>query len=189
VWFSSFIWLTTAMCGYVFSYSLMLLVRIGNLSIQKSIGEKVKFAMSSEPVAVFLVAYTFSAIWFVLGLCIFHSYLVFVNQTTNEMLRGLYEFGPSYSLGLLGNIQNWCCMIPESAVHIHHEEPVPTAELEEIQKKRVMYVDRLVDTNTCYTNETPIQTPRSQGEPSVLMCFENHKYTDSSSAEIFSTIK
>jgi len=163
----------------------MLLVRICNTSILKSNGEKVKFAMSSEPVAVLLIAYTFIAVWFVLGLCIFHSYLVFVNQTTNEKLRGLYEFGSSYSLGLFGNIQNLCCMIPESAVHIHHEEPVPTAELEEIQKKRVMYVNGLVESNTCYNNETPIQTPRSQGEPSVLLWYEDHKYIDSSSDEIF----
>jgi len=42
-------------------------------------------------------------------------------------------------------MQNLCCMIPESSVHIHHEEPVPTEELEEIQKKTVLYVHSLAD--------------------------------------------
>jgi len=86
------------------------------------------------------------------------------------------SFGGSTNLGLHIRLG---CMIPESAVHIHHKEPFPTAELEEIQKKRVMYVNRLVDTSTCYNNETPIQTPRSQGEPSVLLWFGDQECIDS----------
>jgi len=144
-WFSCFIWTTTAVCSYVLSYSFILLLRIGRESTEEKLGKKISSAMRSEPIAAFLVVYTFLAIWFVLGLCLFHTYLVSINQTTNEKLRGLYEFGSAYSLGLIGNMQNLCCMIPESAVHIHHEEPVPTAELEEIQKKTVMYVHSLAD--------------------------------------------
>jgi len=40
-----------------------------------------------------------------------------------------------------------CCMIPDSAVHIHHKEPVPTAELEVIQKKTVLFMDSLAETD------------------------------------------
>lgn len=133
------------MCSYVLSYSFMLLLRIGRESTEENFGKNLSYAIRNEPTAAFLVVYTFLAIWFVLGLCLFHTYLVSINQTTNEKLRGLYEFGSAYSLGLVGNMQTLCCMIPESAVHIHHEEPVPTAELEEIQKKTVMYVHSLAN--------------------------------------------
>jgi len=173
-WFSSFIWTTTAMCSYVFSYSFMLLLRIGEECAEKNLGKKMNSAMRKEPIAAFLVVYTFLAIWFVLGLCLFHTYLVAINQTTNEKLRGMYEFGSSYSLGLIGNMQNLCCMIPESAVHIHHEEPVPTAQLEEIQKKKVMYVHSLAGTGVSKNDISgdPI------AEPSTVNRLEDVKRTN-----------
>lgn len=179
-WFSSFIWLTTGLCCFVFSYSLTLLLKIGKNSSESSTWEKMKSSMHSEPVATILVVYTFIAIWFVLGLCLFHTYLVSINQTTNEKLRGLYEFGSSYSLGLFGNIQTLCCMIPDSFVHIHHKEPVPTAELEEIQKRTVLYVDSLAETAADNNNGTGNQIAKSV----VVGTFEDVKHPDGPTADI-----
>jgi len=99
--------------------------------------------MRQEPVAVFLVFFVFIAVWFVIGLCLFHFYLVVLNKTTNEELRGLHEFGSHYSIGIIGNIMHICCMFPDSNVHIHHEALCPTITSEEIQKQTVCYVNYL----------------------------------------------
>jgi len=124
-------------------HSLLLLVRVGEGSLEKGVYSKAKFAMRTEPVAIFLVAFVFLVIWFVCGLCLFHLYLVLNNKTTFEQLRGLYEFGSVYSIGLLGNVKQMCCTIPDSSVHIHHKSICPTVECEEIQKRTVFYVDYL----------------------------------------------
>jgi len=134
--------------------------------------------MFSQPVPTSLVVYTFLAIWFVLGLCLFHTYLVSINQTTNERLRGLYEFGNSHSLGLFGNMQTMCCMIPDSAVHIHHMEPIPTAELEEIQKKTVLYVDSLAETELGNNNHSGNQIAKTL----VVETFEDVKHAHAPAA-------
>jgi hypothetical protein len=96
--------------------------------------------MKQQPVAMFLAVFVFVAIWFVLSLCMFHCYLVVLNKTTNEELRGLHEFGSKYSIGFFGNITHICCMVPDSNVHIHHEALNPTKACEEIQKQTVCYV-------------------------------------------------
>jgi len=142
-WFSSFIWLTAALCIFVFKQSLTLLIWIGAESNKPDNWKKATYAMRKEPVAVFLVLFVFIAVWFVIGLCTFHFYLVVRNKTTNEELRGLHEFGSIYSLGLLGNIMHICCTIPDSNVHICHEALCTTVTSEEIQKKTICYVNYL----------------------------------------------
>lgn len=142
-WFSSFIWLTAGLCVFVFMQSLTLLIRVGVESNKSDNWTKATFAMRQEPVAVFLVFIVFIVVWFVIALCLFHFYLVVLNKTTNEELRGLHEYGSFYSIGIIGNIMHICCMIPDSNVHIHHEALCPTMTCEEIQKQTVCYVNYL----------------------------------------------
>jgi len=144
-WFSSFIWSTLGLCAFVFAHCLILLLRVGNESLDKRFVERMKYVSSVEPIALVLIIYVFIALCFVIGLCFFHLYLVAFNKTTNEQLRGLHPFGSKYSVGPCRNVQNMCCLIPESAVHIHHKEPKPTKEMEWIQKKTVHYVDSLAE--------------------------------------------
>jgi len=72
-----------------------------------------------------------------------------------------------------------CCMIPDSAVHIHHEEPVPTAELEEIQKKTVLYVDSLAETGLGNNNHNGNELLKSL----VVETFEDMKHADGPTAD------
>lgn len=124
-------------------YSLLLLIRAGAEANDSNKWMGTKIAMNQQPVATFLVVFVFVAIWFVLGLCVFHLYLVVLNKTTNEELRGLHEFGSKYSIGFFGNIMHTCCMVPDSNVHIHHEALNPSKACEEIQKQTVCYVGYL----------------------------------------------
>lgn len=155
-WFTSFIWLTTTLCLFVLGHSIKLLVRTGNNWGDANPGEstwnRFKHACSEDPIAIILVVYVFLSMWFVTGLCAFHTYLVAKNKTTNEQLRNFYKNGSPYSLGFLRNISQMCCKFPESSVHIHHKEPIPTEQEEEIQKQMVVYVDSLAKTGGAVTS-------------------------------------
>merc|ERR1719320_115582 len=142
-YFSSFIWITETLCVFVIVHSLLLLFRVAAEFNDSDNWVNAKFAMRQQPIAVFMVTFVFVAIWFPLGLCMFHIYLVVLNKTTNEELRGLHEFGSIYSIGLIGNIMHICCVIPESNVHIYHEALNSTKGCEEIQKQIVCYVRNL----------------------------------------------
>jgi len=172
VWFSCFVWSTAALCTFCISHALILLTLVSKECEDEASMERIKYASRNEPLAVFLVFYVAIALCFVLGLCFFHLYLVATNRTTNEQLRGLSPFGSEYSVGFVGNIQNMCCVIPESSVHIHHKELVATKKVEEIQKKTVSYVDSLetfgpVDSHSGNLPER--QKPRSANEVELTL--------------------
>mmetsp|Transcript_41301 Transcript_41301/g.66985 ORF Transcript_41301/g.66985 Transcript_41301/m.66985 type:complete len:310 (-) Transcript_41301:421-1350(-) len=76
-----------------------------------------------HPVANFLVSgslliFTFLNIWFPFGVLGFHLYLIWTNQTTNEMLKGDHRVkGNPYNKGPLANICSLVCTKPpESSV-------------------------------------------------------------------------
>lgn len=119
--------------------------------------------------------------WFVCGLCVFHLYLVVKNKTTNEQLRGLHEFGSVYSIGIIGNIRQICCVIPKSSVHIHHKSLYPTDECEEIQKRIVHYAPSraCLTKKESYDHEDVVNSLRTQyrtlfNEKTDNLCPEHH---------------
>lgn len=187
-WFSCFIWSTLSLCAFVFAHCLILLLRVGNESLDKRFLERFKHVTRVEPIALVLVGYVFIALCFVIGLCFFHLYLVAFNKTTNEQLRGLHPFGSIYSIGPCRNVQNMCCLVPESAVHIHHEEPKPTKEMEWIQKKTVHYVDSLVEVERNNSEEKHFKVQEKLGsndEVEVLFSQNVHtRYPERKSREI-----
>jgi len=46
--------------------------------------------LRSHPLAVALAVYCTLLVWFTIGLCAYHSYLIATNQTTYEQIKGLY---------------------------------------------------------------------------------------------------
>jgi len=142
-WFSCFVWLITILCVFVFYHSVVLLYRVGRNSEEEKFFDKVWAAIAEEPVTAALALYGFIVFWLVSVLCGFHIYLVTFNKTTYELLRKKAPYEYYYNTGLRLNIKSMCCTIPGSSVHLHHEEPIPDGEIEEIQKKRVVYVQSL----------------------------------------------
>lgn len=72
--FFLFISSSTFLCLYVFTFSLL-----------NIIGRKGHYAsfwklMWGEIASLFLISYTFIAVWFVGGLTVFHTYLICTNQ-------------------------------------------------------------------------------------------------------------
>merc|ERR1719454_1346355 len=61
----------------------------------------------------FLVVYTVAIVWFTVGLCLYHSYLICTNQTTYEQIKGVYSTGANpqnpFHRGILGNCQDILC--------------------------------------------------------------------------------
>ncbi|MCD7472447.1 hypothetical protein HAX54_013682 [Datura stramonium] len=95
--FILFITSTTTLCVYVFTFSLLnLLKRPGSFL----------HAMSKDVVSVILIVYCFIAVWFVGGLSVFHFYLMSTNQTTYENFRYRYEKKKNpYNRGILKNLR------------------------------------------------------------------------------------
>ncbi|PHU06188.1 putative protein S-acyltransferase 2 [Capsicum chinense] len=108
--FILFITSTTALCIYVFTFSL--------LNILRQPGSFLR-AMSKDVVSVVLMAYCFIAVWFVGGLSVFHFYLMSTNQTTYENFRYRYEKKENpYSRGILKNLREiLCSKVPPSLVN------------------------------------------------------------------------
>ncbi|XP_023768502.1 probable protein S-acyltransferase 3 isoform X1 [Lactuca sativa] len=80
--FIVFIMTSTALCIYVFTFSLIDVIRQHG-SLWNS--------LSKDAISVALVGYSFVCSWFVGGLCVFHIFLISTNQTTYENFRYRYE--------------------------------------------------------------------------------------------------
>jgi len=70
-------------------------------------------SMREEPITVALAVYSAAIVWFTVGLCLYHSYLICTNQTTYEQIKGVYSSGTNpqnpFYRGILGNIQDILC--------------------------------------------------------------------------------
>jgi len=64
-------------------------------------------ALGSAPLSATLVVYCVLIVWFTVGLCMYHNYLVSTNQTTYEQIKGVYSSGHNpFHRGILGNYQD-----------------------------------------------------------------------------------
>jgi len=70
-------------------------------------------SMKEEPLSVALAVYSAAIVWFTVGLCLYHSYLICTNQTTYEQIKGVYSSGTNpqnpFYRGILGNCQDILC--------------------------------------------------------------------------------
>jgi hypothetical protein len=64
-------------------------------------------SMREEPVSVALAVYSAAIVWFTVGLCMYHTYLICTNQTTYEQIKGVYSTGTNpFHRGVAGNCQD-----------------------------------------------------------------------------------
>ncbi|KAK6147802.1 hypothetical protein DH2020_018714 [Rehmannia glutinosa] len=95
--FILFVTTSTVLCIYVFTFSL--------LNLLKEPGH-VWENMSRDIVSVLLIVYCFLAVWFVGGLSVFHFYLMSTNQTTYENFRYRYDKKENpYNQGMMNNLK------------------------------------------------------------------------------------
>ncbi|CAO2831508.1 unnamed protein product [Amaranthus hypochondriacus] len=108
--FIFFITTSTFLCMYVFTFSLINLLRKKGGLLR---------SMSHDITSVILVVYCFIAVWFVGGLTVFHFYLMSSNQTTYENFRYRYDKDKNpYNFGLFNNLkQFFMTKTPPSAIN------------------------------------------------------------------------
>ncbi|CAI9761218.1 unnamed protein product [Fraxinus pennsylvanica] len=95
--FILFISTSTILCIYVFTFSL--------LNLLKERGG-IWDAMSRDVVSVILMAYCFVVVWFVGGLSVFHFYLMSTNKTTYENFRYHYDKKENpFDRGMIKNLK------------------------------------------------------------------------------------
>uniref|UniRef100_A0A7S1LEL9 Palmitoyltransferase n=1 Tax=Alexandrium catenella TaxID=2925 RepID=A0A7S1LEL9_ALECA len=70
-------------------------------------GDALLKACRQEPLTAALVIYCVSIVWFTVGLCLYHNYLICTNQTTYEQIKGVYSNGNNpFNRGIIGNYQD-----------------------------------------------------------------------------------
>ncbi|KAL2552627.1 putative protein S-acyltransferase 7 [Forsythia ovata] len=103
--FFMFVFSTTLLCIYVFSFCWVYIKRImdtDEISIWK--------AMVKTPASIVLIVYTFISVWFVGGLTAFHLYLISTDQTTYENFRYRYDRRANpYNKGVVQNFKEIFC--------------------------------------------------------------------------------
>ncbi|XP_076893077.1 putative protein S-acyltransferase 7 [Bidens hawaiensis] len=109
--FFMFVFSTTLLCIYVFSFCWIYIKRImdsEDITLWK--------AMLKTPASIVLIVYTFISVWFVGGLTAFHLYLISTNQTTYENFRYRYDRRANpYNKGVIQNFgEIFCTTIPAS---------------------------------------------------------------------------
>lgn len=78
-------------------------------------GDSLVHALRQAPITAAVLIYAIVIIWFTVGLCMYHNYLVATNQTTYEQIKGIHNSGvfsaPSnpFHLGFAGNFFDIIC--------------------------------------------------------------------------------
>lgn len=103
--FLLFVTSSTLLCVYVFTFSLIDIIRQNGSLLKNLLNDAVSFS---------LLVYTFISVWFVGGLSIFHVYLISTNQTTYENFRYRYEKKKNpFNEGFLKNLKDvFCSKLP-----------------------------------------------------------------------------
>jgi palmitoyltransferase ZDHHC9/14/18 len=97
--FYMFVFSTTLICIFVFSFCWVYIVKIKN-----SEDITIWRAMTKSPASIVLIIYCFVCVWFVGGLSVFHFYLISTNQTTYENFRYRYDRRVNpYNRGIVNN--------------------------------------------------------------------------------------
>merc|ERR1711920_1073244 len=106
-----------------------------------SIWKRVLRILSFEYMAAITAIYVFIGMWFVIGLTVFHWFLVFVGKTTNEQLRNLHPAGSPFKRSLIGNIIDNCCKLPPSSIDLHHAMPTLNENEFVINKQKIVLLN------------------------------------------------
>ncbi|XAR52035.1 Protein S-acyltransferase [Bertholletia excelsa] len=103
--FFMFVFSTTLLCIYVFSFCWIYIMRI--MDSEETTMWK---AMIKTPASIVLIVYTFISVWFVGGLTAFHLYLISTNQTTYENFRYRCDRRANpYNKGVMQNVKETFC--------------------------------------------------------------------------------
>lgn len=76
----------------------------------QTVGRALMGTLVEAPVTFVLGVYAAGLVWFTLGLCMYHTYLLSTNQTTYEQVKGAYHDGHNpFNRGILGNFCSVLC--------------------------------------------------------------------------------
>lgn len=83
---------------------LLILCRDYQDALGLDLGQAFVRSLTNELFVAILVVYCIGTVWFIVGLCIYHNYLISTNQTTYEQIKGMWYKGHNpFNRGILGN--------------------------------------------------------------------------------------
>jgi len=110
--FYSFIMMTGALNVFVLATSIaQVAVVCQEIADEEMVGsgDALLSTVGKVPLAAALIVYDAAVVWFTVGLCVYHNYLICTNQTTYEQIRGFYGSGNPFNKGILANCQDVLC--------------------------------------------------------------------------------
>lgn len=112
--FYSFVTITATLNVLVLATSLALLGIVTHEVEERDkegVGSALVEALKEEPLSFALIIYNTAVVWFTVGLCSYHTYLVCTNQTTYEQIKGVYGSGEinPFHRGVRGNCYDFLC--------------------------------------------------------------------------------
>jgi len=73
-------------------------------------GDALLHALGDVPVTTAMIVYCTALVWFTVGLCVYHTYLLCTNQTTYEQVKGAYSDGKNpFHAGAYRNFTDILC--------------------------------------------------------------------------------
>ncbi len=72
-------------------------------------------AMRRNPISFILAVFATLGSTFVLSLTGYHSFLIATGQTTNEQLKKSFPRGSPFHQGIIGNLRQLCCVLPNKS--------------------------------------------------------------------------
>lgn len=117
-------------CSYLLIRQYLALAKIPSDGVNGGnahhrVWEDVKEAIFSMPTVVFMGLFCLLCAWSLVGLCCFHAVIISVAQTTNERVRGVYQYRRFTNTSDGGCFRNWrhafCSPKPPSLLPNFHE--------------------------------------------------------------------
>jgi len=123
--FYMFVTSTSILGIYVLAFSLthFILFFINNSNSSQDFGDRLGYTFANAPVSLILVIFCLFACFPVSGLAVFHTYLICINQTTNEDIKYTFYQGNPYSKGIIKNC--YYHFFPPKTQTINFRDKVP----------------------------------------------------------------
>uniref|UniRef100_A0A7S0FUU4 Palmitoyltransferase n=1 Tax=Pyrodinium bahamense TaxID=73915 RepID=A0A7S0FUU4_9DINO len=94
----------------VSSVAQILIVFMEFMDGEMGAGSALVKTLAQEPLIAAVIVYCLTIVWFTVGLCIYHNYLVCTNQTTYEQIKGAYRNVTNpFTRGVLANCADVLC--------------------------------------------------------------------------------
>jgi len=121
--------------------------------LNQLVGRAILGTLTEAPVTFVLALYATGLVWFTVGLCMYHTYLISTNQTTYEQVKGAYHDGHNpFNRGIARNFCKILCsrvrpryFDGKTGLLVWPPAPSPAIAARELRYKAALYAPTKAD--------------------------------------------